>query len=70
MSKEERFSTIAEKRTNRVLDGLRLLGQCSNRRSYEYSDAQIQKIFREIRRSVNEAEDKFKVGKVKNHFKF
>ena len=60
LSKADAFRKIAEKRTTRVLDSLRLLGQCANRRSYEYTDAQVQKIFSEIRRAVRDAEQCFK----------
>lgn len=58
-SKAEAFRRIAERRTERVLQSLRLLGQCSNRRSYEYNDEQITKIFREIRSAVRHAEKSF-----------
>ena len=69
LSKEEAFKKIAERRTIRVLDSLRLLGQCSNKRSYEYSEAQVQKIFREIRQAVRDAEQRFKTSKRDSGFK-
>jgi hypothetical protein len=68
-SKQEAFKRIAERRTNKVLDALRLLGQCSNKRSYEYSDIQISKIFREIRKGVREAELRFSGAKTENKFR-
>jgi hypothetical protein len=58
-AKAEAFKRVAEKRTRKVLESLRLLGQCSNRRSYEYTDEQILKIFREIRSSLRRAEQSF-----------
>ena len=58
-AKAEAFKRVAEKRTRKVLESLRLLGQCSNRRSYEYNDEQISKIFREIRSSLRHAEQSF-----------
>jgi len=67
--KTERFVKIAEKRTERVLDSLRLLGQCSNRRSYGYSDDQVNKIFREIRRCIRQTEEKFRETKSKKSFR-
>ena len=67
--KESRFKRIAEKRTNRVLASLRLLGQSANKRSYEYTDAQVNKIFREIRNSIRETENKFKESKTKTGFR-
>ncbi|MCL0092951.1 hypothetical protein M1N92_04755 [Dehalococcoidia bacterium] len=68
-SKVDAFKKIAEKRTMRVLDSLRLLGQCANRRSYEYTDAQVQKIFGEIRRAVRDAEHRFKNDRKNIKFK-
>ena len=67
-SKAEAFREIAAKRTVRVLDTLRLLGQCSNRRSYEYTDAQVKKIFREIRNAMRETEQYFNNSKEKITF--
>lgn len=69
MSKSERFIRIAEKRTVKVLDALRLLGQCSNKRMYEYDPSQVDKIFREIRRTLRETEQRFKSDKIKADFK-
>jgi len=63
LSKAVAFKEIAEKRTIRILDSLRLLGQCSNRRSYEYTDAQVKKIFREIRSALRDTEQRFKNSK-------
>lgn len=58
-SKEDRFVRLAEKRVNRIIDGLRLLRQASNRNNYSYTDQQVSKIFREIRKAVRESEDAF-----------
>jgi len=69
LSKGEAFKKIAERRTIRVLDSLRLLGQCSNKRSYEYTEGQVQKIFREIRQAVRDAEQRFKTSKRNSRFK-
>ena len=61
--KELKFREVAGKRTVRILDALRLLGQCANRRSYQYTDAQVDKIFREVRRALRNAEEQFKNSK-------
>jgi bifunctional pyridoxal-dependent enzyme with beta-cystathionase and maltose regulon repressor activities len=47
-SKQERFKRIATGRANRVLDDLRLLGNCSNTSAYAYSEQQVKKIFNTI----------------------
>jgi len=69
LSKADAFKKIAARRTVRVLDALRLLGQCSNRRTYEYTDVQINKIFREIRNATRDAEQGFKNSSKKITFK-
>lgn len=47
-SRKERFVRIAESRTQRILNDLRLLGNCSNGTVYEYEDNEITKIFKAI----------------------
>lgn len=68
-AKADRFKRIAEKRTNNVLAAIRLLSQCSNKRSYEYTDTQVNKILKEIQASVKDLERKFKEPKAKTGFK-
>jgi hypothetical protein len=43
--KEERFKRIARRRVQRVIDSIRSLSQCSNKRMYEWSDEQLNKIW-------------------------
>ncbi|AQS05550.1 hypothetical protein [Clostridium beijerinckii] len=57
--KRERFIRIAEKRTNKILEGLRLLGNCSNKSNYEYSDEDIKKIFNTIEQELKITKYKF-----------
>lgn len=45
MDKRERFRKIAVKRTNRVINYLRLLTNCSNNNNYQYSEDDVKKIF-------------------------
>jgi hypothetical protein len=47
-TKEQRFKRIASKRTEKVLDALRKLGNCSNPAVYSYSEEDISKIFSAI----------------------
>lgn len=46
--KRERFVKIAENRTNKILDMLKLLGNCSNKNNYIYSDQDVKEIFNAI----------------------
>lgn len=57
--KQERFNRIATNRTNKILDMLRLLGNCSNTSNYSYSQDQVKKIFSAIENEVREQKSKF-----------
>lgn len=46
--KAERFKRVAENRTNKIIDQIRLLGNCSNRSNYEYTEEDVKKIFAAI----------------------
>ena len=61
-SKSERFVRIAEARTNKIIDMVQLLGNCSNRATYDYSKEDIKKIFSAIETELRVAKAKFDVG--------
>ena len=58
-TREERFKRLAEQRVNVILDKLRLLGQLSNKGNYEYTDVQVEAIFKAIQRDLNATKSKF-----------
>ena len=58
-TKRERFVRIAENRTNKIIDMIRLLGNCSNKGNYDYSDADVQKIFGAIEKELKAAKLKY-----------
>ena len=58
-SKKDKFVRIAEARTNKIIDMIRLLGNCSNKASYEYSKEDVRKIFTAIENELNAAKAKF-----------
>lgn len=59
-SNRDRFVKKASYRTNEVLKRLKVLGNCSNRNLYEYSEEDVEKIFAEIDKRVKEVKAKFK----------
>lgn len=63
-SKREKFVRLAEARTNKIIDTLQLLGNCSNTSAYEYTSEDIEQIFQAIELEVREAKKKF--SKVEN----
>lgn len=67
-NKRERFTKLAVYRTNEVLKKLKVLGNCSNRSAYEYSEEDINKIFAEIEKTVKETKSKFHFTKKRKDF--
>jgi len=63
--KREMFKRLATQRTNSVLQRLKVLGNCSNRSAYDYTEEEINKIFSEIERKVKEVKSKFHFPKIK-----
>lgn len=57
--KKERFKRVAENRTNKIIDQIRLLGNCANKSNYEYSDEDIKKIFAAIEVELKETKSKY-----------
>lgn len=57
--KKERFMKIAEKRTNNIINTLRLLGNCSNKNNYEYTSEQVKQIFSAIDAELKSTKMKF-----------
>lgn len=62
-TRHERFKRIAAKRTNEILEKIRILGNCSNKSSYEYTEEEVNKIFSEIEKQLKLTKAKFLAGK-------
>lgn len=58
-TKRERFVRIAEARTNKILEMLRLLGNCSSKSSYEYTETDVKKIFGALEKELKNTKNKF-----------
>ena len=52
--KRERFTRVASLRTNRIINDLELLGNCSSTRNYGYSEADVAAIFNTIEDKLKE----------------
>jgi hypothetical protein len=57
--KHEKFRELAEKRTNKALEAVRLIGNLSNRQTYIFEDAEVRKIMKALRDAVSEVESRF-----------
>lgn len=58
-SKREKFVRIAEARTNKIINMIQLLGNCSNQTLYEYSQKDVNKIFNAIQVEMEEAKKRY-----------
>ena len=54
-----KFATLASKRVNRASHAIKTIGNLSNRSNYDWTEEDVKKIVRELRRAVKEVEDRF-----------
>jgi hypothetical protein len=62
-TRHDRFRRIASKRTNEIIEKIRILGNCANKSSYEYTEEEINKIFSELEKQIKFTKTKFLAGK-------
>lgn len=58
-TKRDKFLRLATQRTREVLTRLRILGNCADRSRYEYTDADVRKIFAAIEKQLKAIKAKF-----------
>ena len=69
-TKRDRFVRIVENRTIKIIDMLRLLGNCANKSNYDYTEADVQKIFNTLDKELKAAKMKYtSVGTEEDKFK-
>lgn len=69
-SKRDKFVRLAEARTNKIIDMLQLLGNCSNTSTYSYTQSDVDKIFSTIESEVREVKKKFNKTESKKGARF
>lgn len=62
---EEKFKRIASARTQKIIDMVNLLGNCSNTYTYEYTEEEVNKIFSTIEKELQINKNKFKIANSK-----
>lgn len=55
----ERFVRIAEARTQKIIDMIELLGNCSNKYNYEYTQKDVEKMFSAIENVLKANKSRF-----------
>lgn len=58
-SKREAFVRLATKRTNGVIERIRVLSNCANPYAYEYTEEDVRKMFSAIEQELRTAKAKF-----------
>ena len=69
-TKRDRFVRLAEARTNKIIDMIQLLGNCSNPSTYDYTSQDVEKIFSAIENELKEAKKKFNKIESKKNSRF
>lgn len=59
LSKKDRFKKLAQQRTRNVLKSIKILSNCSNTATYEYSEEDLKKIFSAIEAELKNTKTKF-----------
>lgn len=67
-SKSQKFKRVAGNRTNKILDLIRILGNCSNTSIYEYTQEDVNKIFTAIETELKAAKQKYQVSTNRKKF--
>ena len=69
-TKREKFVRLAEARTNKIIDMIQLLGNCSNQSQYEYTTKDVSKIFAAIQTELDAAKKRFNTQESQKGTKF
>lgn len=58
-NKHQKFVDLAEARVNKALKDLQLIGNLSNKSAYEFSEADVRKIFGALQKGLDGAKARF-----------
>jgi hypothetical protein len=67
-TREDRFKRLATKRTNEIINKIRILGNTSNKSMYEFSESDVNKIFNHIQEEIKKNKARFKFSNKKSNF--
>lgn len=55
----EKFVELAEKRVNKAIKDIKLVGNLSNRSNYSYTDQDVRKILAALKKAIDETKARF-----------
>lgn len=57
--RKKKFVGLAEKRVNKAIGQIRLIGNLSNRSNYSYTEEDVAKIYRALKKALEEMKARF-----------
>lgn len=64
--KREKFIELTEKRVTKTLDSIRLIGNLSDKRYYDYDEKDIKQVFNALSNEIQAAKNRFNDAVKKN----
>lgn len=61
-NRKDKFIALANSRTNRVIQQIRLIGNLSDKSNYNYTEEQYEKILYRLREEIDNIESRFDSG--------
>lgn len=68
--KAEKFSRLAERRASEIISKLRLIGNLSDKRNYDYSEDQVRQLFDALEGELRLCKARFKAADAATRDKF
>jgi hypothetical protein len=62
----EKFVRLANKRVSNALKAMQLIGNLANRSNYDYTEADVQKIFKALHDELSASKKKFEMAQKRN----
>ena len=66
----ERFVDLAQKRVNKTVNDIRLIGNLSNKTNYSYTEEDVKKIYSALRSALDEMKAKFEIKSIEEKESF
>jgi hypothetical protein len=62
----DKFVRLANKRVSNALKAMQLIGNLANRSNYDYTEADVQKIFKALQDELSASKKKFEMAQKRN----
>jgi hypothetical protein len=66
----EKFVDLAQKRVNKTVNDIRLIGNLSNKTNYSYTEEDVKKIYSALRSALDEMKAKFEIKSIEEKESF